>query len=496
MTTTPHRLTPAPAISWLGMPPFPEAAKIELQLAGQRTNLAHATHTIRAKRATRASEVPNWEELRTAAEAIKTRVGRHLDHYLEQAERAMTDAGITVHWASTAEEANKIVTDIAVAKKVSEVVKIKSMVTQEIDLNEYLEAHGIAAWETDLAELIVQLGHDLPSHILVPAIHRNRTEVRDIFREEMGKYGTPAPEEITDDPRELTMAARAHLREKFLRAKMAVSGANFIVAETGTLVIVESEGNGRMCLTLPETLVSVVGIEKLVPTLEDLEVFLKLLPRSSTGERMNPYTSLWTGAPAGDGPQDLHVVLLDNGRSKVLADEVGRAALRCIRCSACLNICPVYERAGGHAYGSPYPGPIGAILNPQLRGLESPVDRALPFASSLCGACNEVCPVKIPFTDILVHLRHKVVEYKTAKHPTVEQALMKTADWVMANGKRLEKVQMGSRLAGRVFKGRPIGPLPVPLASRWLQSRDVDAPPTQTFRQWWRAEHGDPGEEK
>ncbi|MGA4508821.1 lactate utilization protein B [Propionibacteriaceae bacterium G1746] len=491
MTT--ERLTPAPYQTFLGMPPFPEAVKTELTKDQQRRNLTHATHTIRAKRATRASEVDNWDDLRTAGEQIKNRVGRHLDHYLLQAEAAMQAAGITVHWAETAAEANKIITDIAHAKQVNEVVKIKSMVTQEIDLNEHLEANGIAAWETDLAELIVQLGHDLPSHILVPAIHRNRTEVRDIFIEEMGRYGKPAPEGISDDPTELAAASRAHLREKFLRARMAVSGANFIVAETGTLVIVESEGNGRMCLTLPETLVSVVGIEKLVPTLEDLEVFLKLLPRSSTGERMNPYTSMWTGAPGADGPQDLHVVLLDNGRSRVLSDPTGRAALRCIRCSACLNICPVYERAGGHAYGSPYPGPIGAILNPQLRGLGSLVDQALPFASSLCGACNDVCPVKIPFTDILVHLRHKVVEHKTAQHPTGEQALMKAAGWVMADGTHLEKVQVASRLAGQVFNGRPIGPMPIPLASRWLQARDVEAPPKQTFRQWWRKEHEEQG---
>lgn len=479
------RLTPQPG-TWLGIPPFPEAAKNELQLSQQRKNLAHATGVIREKRELRASEVDDWEELRTAAEQIKDRVGRHLDTYLLQAEEAMTKAGITVHWARDGEEANRIVADIAKAKQVEEVVKIKSMVTQETDLNEYLESEGIAAWETDLAELIVQLGHDLPSHILVPAIHRNRTEVRDIFTEEMGRYGTPAPEGLSNDPNDLTNAARAHLREKFLRAKMAVSGGNFIVAETGTLVIVESEGNGRMCLTLPETLVSVVGIEKILPTLDDLEVFLKLLPRSSTGERMNPYTSMWTGVRPGDGPQDLHVVLLDNGRTNALADPVGRAALRCIRCSACLNICPVYERAGGHAYGSPYPGPIGAILNPQLRGLDSKVDQALPFASSLCGACNEVCPVKIPFTDILVHLRNKVVEHKTATHPTIEQGLMKSTTWVMSKGRNLEKVHWGSRLVGRVLRDRWLGPMPVPLAARWLQARDAEAPPAETFREWWR----------
>lgn len=488
---TVERLTPAPPEgAWLGIPPFPKAVKAELENSTQRKNLRHATGTIRAKRAQRASEVPNWEELRTAAEQIKNRVGRHLDHYLEQAEAAMTAAGITVHWARDAKEANEIVTSIARAKEVNEVVKIKSMVTQETDLNEHLERAGIAAWETDLAELIVQLGHDLPSHILVPAIHRNRSEVRDIFTREMGRYGKAAPEGISDDPPELTAAARAHLREKFLRAKMAVSGGNFIVAETGTLVIVESEGNGRMCLTLPETLVSVVGIEKIVPTFQDLEVFLKLLPRSSTGERMNPYTSMWTGVSKDDGPKELHVVLVDNGRTDVLSDPQGRAALRCIRCSACLNICPVYERAGGHAYGSPYPGPIGAILNPQLRGITSKTDQALPFASTLCGACNEVCPVKIPFTDILVQQRHRVAQKKTAKRPTVEQGLMKIADWTMNDGRHLATLQRASKIAGRVFGKKWIGPMPVPLVDRWTRARDVEPPPAQTFRDWWKKERG------
>ncbi|WP_342373103.1 lactate utilization protein B [Propioniciclava soli] len=488
-----QRRTPAPPPgTWLGMPAFPKAAREQLQRAEQRQNLARATTHIRGKRAERAAEVADWEELRTAAAQIKTRVARHLDTYLLQAEEAMTAAGITVHWARDAAEANRIVGEIALAKGVDEVVKIKSMVTQEIDLNEHLESIGVAAWETDLAELIVQLGHDRPSHILVPAIHRNRREVREIFAEEMGRYGTPAPPTMTDDPEELAEAARAHLRAKFLRAEMAVSGANFLIAETGTVVIVESEGNGRMCLTLPETLVSVIGIEKILPTVADLEVFLTLLPRSSTGERMNPYTSLWTGVTPGDGPQDLHVVLLDNGRTDVLADPQGRAALRCIRCSACLNICPVYERVGGHAYGSPYPGPIGAILNPQLRGVASEVDQALPYASSLCGACNDVCPVRIPFTDILVHLRHKVVEHKTEHHPTAEQAAFSAIGWVMADGRNLAKAQLASRAGGAVLGdrwlgNRVIGRLPLPIAGRWLRARDVDAPPAQTFRAWWAA---------
>ena len=315
---------------------------------------------------------------------------------------------------------------------------------------------GISAWETDLAELIVQLGDDLPSHILVPAIHRNRSEIRDIFRDRMAAAGRPAPEGLTDDPAELASAARLHLREKFLCTRMAVSGANFAVAESGTLVVVESEGNGRMCLTLPEVLVTVVGIEKLVPTWADLDVFLRLLPRSSTGERMNPYTSTWSGVTPGDGPQEVHVVLLDNGRTRALADEVGRQALRCIRCSACLNSCPVYERVGGHAYGSVYPGPIGAILNPLLKGVGTdPQVDSLPYASTLCGACADVCPVAIDIPGILVHLRTKVVDaHRGDTVPKAEAVAMRAAAWGLADAGRMG---LGERAAGlrRPARSRP-----------------------------------------
>ncbi|GAB3932507.1 hypothetical protein GCM10027614_01820 [Micromonospora vulcania] len=283
-----------------------------------------------------------------------------------------------MHWAADAVEANRIVTDLVKATGSDRVMKVKSMATQEIGLNEALEAAGIEPVETDLAELIVQLGQDRPSHILVPAIHRNRAEIREIFLREMPGVD-PA---LTDEPAILAAAARRHLRRTFLNTRVAVSGANFAVAETGTLAVVESEGNGRMCLTLPETLITVMGIEKVVPTWADLEVFLQLLPRASTGERMNPYTSMWTGVTPGDGPQDFHLVLLDNGRSAVLADEVGRQALHCIRCSACLNVCPVYERAGGHAYGSVYPGPIGAVLSPQLTGVEDNASCRTPRRSA------------------------------------------------------------------------------------------------------------------
>ena len=266
--------------AFLGMPKFPKAAREELGNSVQRRNLAHATGIIRAKRAAVVGEIADWESMRLAAEAIKNRALAGLDGYLEQFEAAATAAGATVHWARDAEEANRIVVDLARAKGATEVVKVKSMATQEIELNQALEEAGIPAWETDLAELIVQLGEDLPSHILVPAIHRNRAEVREIFLRRMKDVGRPAPEDLSDEPARLAEAARLHLREKFLRADFAVSGANFAVAETGSLVVVESEGNGRMCLTLPETLVSVVGIEKILPTWADLEVMLQVLPRS------------------------------------------------------------------------------------------------------------------------------------------------------------------------------------------------------------------------
>ncbi|RLV49427.1 iron-sulfur cluster-binding protein [Nocardioides mangrovicus] len=446
-----------------------------------RQNLAHATHTIRDKRARVVAEVEDWEALRQAGAAIKDHTLAHLPDYLEQLEAALTAAGAVVHWARDAAEANAVVAAVAKAHDVDEVVKVKSMVTQEIGLNEALAAEGIAAWETDLAELIVQLGDDLPSHILVPAIHRNRAEIRRIFADRMAAAGRPAPDDLTDEPAELAAAARLHLREKFLRAKVGVSGANFAVAESGTLVVVESEGNGRMCLTLPEVLVSVVGIEKVVPSFADLDVLLRLLPRSSTGERMNPYTSMWSGVRSGDGPQEVHVVLLDNGRTNALADDVGRTALRCIRCSACLNACPVYERVGGHAYGSVYPGPIGAILNPLMRGVGTdPQVDSLPYASSLCGRCEEVCPVAIPIPEILVDLRAQVVDaHRGSVTPKPEAIAMKGAAKAFGSGRRLG---LSERLTGLALGlARRL-----PLVSAWTGTRDLPPAPRQSFREWWR----------
>jgi len=465
---------------------FPVAARRALADTQLRRNLGKATATIRAKRAAVVGELPDWEELRAAGQAIKAATMANLGGYLEQLEAAVTARGGTVHWARDAIEANNIVTGLVQAAGATEVVKVKSLATDEIGLNDALAAAGIAAHETDLAELIVQLGRDRPSHILVPAIHRNRAEIRDIFLREMGD----ADPGLTDDPAALAEAARRHLRRKFLSATVGISGANFAVAETGTLCVVESEGNGRMCVTLPRTLITVMGIEKVIPRWADLGVFMQLLPRSSTGERMNPYTSMWTGVTQGDGPQSVHLVLLDNGRTAALADTVGRAALHCIRCSACLNVCPVYERTGGHAYGSVYPGPIGAVLSPQLTGVED--NASLPYASTLCGACYDACPVKINIPELLVHLRARHVELeRTARRvPSAEAITMAAASFVMADPGRYAAAQAASR-SGRLLgrRGR-ISALPPPLAA-WTMARDAPVPPAQTFRQWWRSQHRD-----
>ena len=474
-------------------PPFPMAAHAVLGDTQLRKNVRHATDVIQTKRGRVVGEMPDWQQLREAGRAMREHTMAHLDVYLEQFERNCTAAGGVVHWARDAEEARQIVVGLVKATGTAEVIKIKSMTTEEIQLNPALEAAGVHAYETDLAELILQLGQDQPSHIVVPALHKNRQQIREIFRREMNLP------ELGETPQDLADAARRFLREKFLRVRTGVSGANFLIAETGGVVVVESEGNGRMCLTLPETLITVAGIDKVVPRYQDLEVLLQLLPRSATGERMNPYNSIWTGLRAGDGPQSFHIVLLDNARTEVLADHEARQTLNCIRCGACQNACPVYRQTGGHAYGSVYAGPIGAILTPQLQRMEHA--RSLPYASSLCGACYEVCPVKINIPEVLVHLRNKVVKRETAglgvlTHP--EAWAMHAVGVIFRSERRFRAAQRLGRIAERPLESndgsgeRWVGWLPGMLGG-WTKVRNLKAMPAQSFREWFENREKDGG---
>ena len=476
--------------------PFPILAGRAIEDPQMRKNVRHATDVIQNKRARVVGEMPDWQALRTSGEAIRRHTMANLDAYLLQFAENCARAGGVVHWAKDGAEATAIITRLAqdaIARHAGKdgaasersVIKIKSMTTEEIQLNRALEAAGIHPYETDLAELIIQLGQDQPSHIVVPALHKNRQQIRDIFRREMKLA------ELTDNPVELADAARRFLRERFLTVPVAVSGANFLVAETGGVCVVESEGNGRMCLTLPRTLITVAGIDKVLPRFRDLEVFLQTLPRSATGERMNPYNSVWTGVHAGDGPEEFHVVLLDNGRSEILADHESRQTLHCIRCAACQNACPVYRQTGGHAYGSVYAGPIGAILTPQLQRLEHA--ESLPFASSLCGACYEVCPVKINIPEVLVHLRNKVVRKKIKGAgwlSSPEAMAMKMAAAIFTSEKRFRAAQRFGRFAQGTLEHadargeRWVSWLPGMLGG-WTATRDLQGMPKETFRDWW-----------
>jgi L-lactate dehydrogenase complex protein LldF len=455
-----------------------------------RKNVRHATEVIQAKRRRVVDEMPDWQALRESGRQIREHTMRHLETYLEEFERKCTAAGGTVHWATDAAAARETVLRLVAAAGAREVIKIKSMTTEEIQLNRALEAVGVKAYETDLAELIIQLGQDQPSHIVVPALHKNRQQIREIFQREMNLP------ELGETAQDLADAARRFLREKFLRVKTGVSGANFLIAETGGVCVVESEGNGRMCLTLPETLITVAGIDKVVPRFQDLEVLLQLLPRSATGERMNPYNSIWTGVRAGDGPQSFHVVLLDNGRSEMLADEEAKQTLHCIRCGACQNACPVYRQTGGHAYGSVYAGPIGAILTPQLQRMEHA--QSLPYASSLCGACYEVCPVKINIPEVLIHLRNKVVRQNTAGVAglfNAEALAMRSMGKIFESERRFRAAQRLGRIAEMPLVRTDgsgegwIGWLPG-LLGGWTTVRDLREMPKQTFREWWEERNG------
>jgi L-lactate dehydrogenase complex protein LldF len=464
------------ASRYIGFEKYSEHIPANIPLAVQQ-----ATSRFVGTRAARVAELPQWEQLRQMGSDIRLHTLDNLDIYLLRLESAVQAAGGRVHWAETGEDARQIVLQIAKENDVKIVVKSKSMATEEINLNHALEAAGIRAIETDLGEYIIQLAGTGPSHIIVPAVHLKKEEIAALFSKHLG---IDAP----TDPLELARIARETLREKFLSAEMGISGGNFLIAETGTLVMVTNEGNGRMCTTMPDLHVAVVGIDKVIPDWESLTVFLKLLARSATGQKLSTYTQFITGPRRAEGefgPKEFHLVLLDNGRSKILKDPVGRDVLKCIRCGACANVCPVYKNVGGFAYGSFISGPIGAILSPQMLGTQTA--RELPYASTLCGACVEVCPVKIPITTILRHLRRRVAEGDEFSKPSIPVALRGTAaltsvalawNWIYRLGAQfLPIINPFFRHDGW------LSGLPYPL-SRWTNVRPLP-PFTARFREWW-----------
>lgn len=470
-------------------------ALLDPQLRGALRNLAT---TIGERRRVAITTVDDWEGLRERARAIKDETLAHLDKYLEAFADNAERAGAQIHWARDAAEACRIVIELLRERGATQVVKSKSMATEEIHLNAALEAEGLAPVETDLGEWIIQLACETPSHIVVPAIHKSKKQIAELFVE---KVGIP----LTDDVAVLTSAARRVLRGRFAEAEVGISGVNFGVAETGTILILENEGNVRLTTSLPRTHIAVMGIEKIIPRFTDLDVFLKLLPRSGTGQRLTAYQSLITGTKrsAGDeGPEEVHIILMDNGRSRMLGHPLTRQSLACIRCGACLNACPVYQQVGGHAYGSVYPGPIGAVITPQLIGIGKAAQ--LPYASSLCGACREVCPVKIDIPALLLHLRAEVVEGTASgtadqKGPVKRKLLehlafrLYAAAWSSPTlyelGARIGRVlQRPVVRQGRIGKmGGILARLAPPLGA-WTEWRDAPPLAPRTFREQWRDE--------
>src|SRR5688572_2483228 len=440
------------------------------------------------------ASVDDWQGLREGARAIKEETLLHLDKYLEQFTENAAKAGTTIHWARDAGEACEIIVGLIRTKNAQMAVKAKSMAGEEIHLNQALEAAGIEPVETDLGEWIIQLAGETPSHIVVPAIHKTKQQIAELFVEKVGI-------ERSENVDVLTQTARKILRERFAEAEVGISGVNFGVAETGTILILENEGNIRMTTSLTKTHIAIMGIEKVIPKFTDLDVFLKLLPRSGTGQRLTAYQSLITGVKktADDiGPDELHIVMLDNGRSRMLAHPVTRQGLACIRCGACLNACPVYQQVGGHAYGSVYPGPIGAVITPQLIGLSKA--KQLPYASSLCGACREVCPVKIDIPELLLHLRAEITEgsaggttVRAAPKPKFAESLAfkmysfawSRPGWYELGAKASRSMQQFVARDGKIGKvGSLISRLIPPLGA-WTAWRDAPVVAPKSFREMW-----------
>jgi len=448
---------------------FKENAKAALADVQLRGALKNATSLFGERRKEAAASLPNWEDLRSQARAIKDEVLLHLDRYLEEFVRNAESRGATVHWARDAAEANTIICGLAIERAARIVVKSKSMTTEETHLNDALEAAGMQVVETDLGEYIIQLADEPPSHIIAPAIHKTRQQIGQLFTAELGMPPT-------DNVDQMTSTARAKLRDRFAAADVGISGVNFAIAETGTIVIVENEGNIRLTTSLPRLHIAMMGIEKVIPRFADLDVFLKLLPRSGTGQRLTTYQSFITGtkrASTDEGPEEVHIVLLDNGRSRMLAHPVTRQSLACIRCGACLNACPVYQQVGGHAYGSVYPGPIGAVITPQLMGIQKAAQ--LPYASSLCGACREVCPVKIDIPRLLLHLRGEI---SPRKGSVAERLAFKMWARVMTSPSLYKLSSVAGRMLQRVM----------PISRAWTNGRDLRSVESKSFHDLWSNE--------
>jgi L-lactate dehydrogenase complex protein LldF len=429
-------------------------------------------------------QTPDWEALQDKGRAIKAHTLDNLGYYLEMVERNVIASGGHIYFARDAEAASNYVVNLAKERGIELVIKGKSMVSEEMALNHRLEEEGIEPVETDLGEYIVQLAEETPFHIIAPAIHKSRGEVSELFVE---KLNVPMYDNIED----LTREARDQLRQKFVDAGMGITGANFIVAETGTVTLVTNEGNGRMCTSMPKIHVAITGMEKVVPSIEDLGLFLRLLIRSATGQRISSYVTTVTG-PRGedevDGPEEFHLVIVDNGRSKMLADPNLREALYCLRCGACLNACPVYRKVGGHAYGWVYPGPIGAIVSPMLTNLSEAKD--LPFASTLCGACKEACPVKINIPRMLLYLRKELTQGETyPEHKSVsmaESTAVKGWRASVSSSFMMRLSNLGGRLLQLPFvRGGRIDRLPSPL-SGWTKHRKFPAIASKPFRTRWK----------
>jgi len=487
---------PEPAKAYGPAEVFDQNARRALVDPQLRSALRHLAVTFGQKRAQAISSVDDWEGLRERARAIKDQTLAQLDKYLEQFADNAARAGAQIHWAHDGHDVCRLIVQLLQERGATRVVKSKSMATEEIHLNAALEAAGIDTVETDLGEWIIQLARETPSHIVVPAIHKSKRQIAELF---VAKLGI-AP---TDDVDKLTGAARRVLRQRFAEADAGISGVNFGVAETGSVLILENEGNIRLTTSLPKIHIALMGIEKVIPRLADLDVFLKLLPRSGTGQRLTAYQSVITGtrkSAADEGPEEVHIILMDNGRSRMLRNPVTRQSLACIRCGACLNACPVYQQIGGHAYGSVYPGPIGAVITPQLIGIGKASQ--LPYASSLCGACREVCPVKIDIPELLLHLRAQIAEGTAlgqgqvevpVKRKPLESFVFRLYAWAWSRptlyewgGRVLRLLQRPAVRDGRIGKiGGVMGKLMPPLGA-WTAWRDARPLAPRSFRELWR----------